>query len=332
VTGAPAPRRAFVFGGGGVLGYAWTLGALRAVEDVAGVEAVDSEIVIGSSAGAVLAALLSLGVTGAELARHHQGRSEPGDLAIDWDYSIAGGSKPPRPVMRPGSPPLLWDAVRHPRRVGPWLTLAAVLPVGRGSLQPVHDLITQVQQGTNDGSRPHRASTAQPWVVATDYRTGARVVFGRDHEAELADAVVASCAIPAWYAPMTIGGRQYIDGGAVSNTSCDLLLDRGLDEVYVFVPSASLQDVNRGSNKGERLERWIRGAVTRAVRAELQALVDQGTHVIAVTPTIDDLTVMGVNPMNPQPRRDVFETARRTSVPQIRAQLAGKVLLPEVSR
>jgi NTE family protein len=321
---APALRRGFVFGGGGVLGYAWMIGALSAVEEMTGVDVVGSQIVVGTSAGSVLAALASCGISTAELCRHHQGRPQPGDLELDWDYdNITGGALPPRPSLRPGSPRLLLDAMRHPRRVGPLLALSAALPTGRGSLMPIRDAIVSViavsgvrQSGPDPADRP------TPWLIATDYRTGERVVFGRDVSADLPSAVVASCAIPAWYAPVTIDGRRYIDGGAVSNTSCDVLVDEKLDEVYVLAPAASLHDVDEGTTRAERVERWIRRAVTRAVRREIQSLLDRGTRVIVVTPTSEDLALIGVNLMNPLRRMEVLDTARRTALPQLRTQLA----------
>lgn len=317
-------RRAFVFGGGGVLGYAWMIGALSAIDDIAGVDVVDSDIVVGTSAGSVLAALVSCGISTAELRRHHQGQSAPGDLDISWDYdNITGGARPPRPSLRPGSPGLLLDALRHPRRVGPLLALSAALPTGRGSLMPIRDAIAAVIMVSSDRP-PHdsRALRPAPWIVATDYRSGARVVFGRDLSADLPTAVVASCAIPAWYEPVSIDGSRYIDGGAVSNTSCDLLLDEHLDEVYVLAPAASLHDVDAGTTRAERVERWIRRAVTRAVRAEIAQLRERGTEVIVVSPTSDDLELIGVNLMNPARRREVLDTARRTATAQLRTQLA----------
>lgn len=317
-------RRAFVFGGGGVLGYAWMIGALSAVEDIAGVDVIDSDIAVGTSAGSVLAALVSCGISTAELRRHHQGSSEPNDLDISWDYdNITGGARPPRPSLRPGSPGLLLDALRHPRRVGPILALSAALPTGRGSLMPIRDAIAQVIMVSSD--RPPydgRSLRPVPWIVATDYRSGARVVFGRDRSADLPAAVIASCAIPAWYEPVSIDGIRYIDGGAVSNTSCDLLLDEHLDEVYVLAPAASLHDVDAGSTRAERVERWVRRAVTRSVRAEIAQLRERGTEVIVVTPTSDDLELIGVNLMNPARRRQVLDTARRTSTAQLLTQLA----------
>lgn len=318
------PRRAFVFGGGGVLGYAWTIGALSAIEELLEVDALDSDVVVGTSAGSVLAALLSCGISTAELVRHHQGTPAPGDLKIDWDYdTITGGSLPPRPSLRPGSPRLLLSALRHPRRVGPWVGLSAALPTGRGSLEPIRAAIAAAISITSQRpGRPAGAGWPAPWIVATDYRSGARVVFGRDVPADLPTAVVASCAIPAWYAPVMIGTSRYIDGGTVSNTSADLLVGQRFDEVYVLAPGASFQDVEPGRTRGERLERWIRAAVTRSVRAEVHRLRAGGGRVLTVTATTDDLALIGVNLMNPARRREVLDTARETAIAQLRAQLA----------
>jgi NTE family protein len=61
------------------------------------------------------------------------------------------------------------------------------------------------------------------------------VAFGRDGapHASLRDAVMASCAIPGWYTPVASAAR-YVDGGACSPTSLDLVLPLELDEVVVL--------------------------------------------------------------------------------------------------
>jgi len=62
-----------------------------------------------------------------------------------------------------------------------------------------------------------------------DYETGKRVVFGRAGApfASLSEAVMASCAIPGWFTPVKIGNRTYVDGGAVSATSIDVVSHEG---------------------------------------------------------------------------------------------------------
>ncbi|MFD0347683.1 patatin-like phospholipase family protein [Kitasatospora aburaviensis] len=92
-TADGTPRRGLVLGGGGMLGAAWTVGALCAVEEATGHRPGDAEVLLGTSAGAILAALLTGGV-GADQLRDHQ-RGLPvtaGPLArLDFDYDTAVG-------------------------------------------------------------------------------------------------------------------------------------------------------------------------------------------------------------------------------------------------
>lgn len=66
---------------------------------------------------------------------------------------------------------------------------------------------------------------ANYWAVACDYDSGRRTPFGRlgSPRAEIGDAVAASCAIPGFYRPVTIGRRSYVDGEVFSPSNLDLL-------------------------------------------------------------------------------------------------------------
>jgi NTE family protein len=52
-------------------------------------------------------------------------------------------------------------------------------------------------------------------VTVVEVETGQLVLFGAggDTEVPLVDALWASCALPIYYPPVTIGGRHYADGG-----------------------------------------------------------------------------------------------------------------------
>jgi NTE family protein len=327
------PRRAIVLGGGGVLGFAWMLGALSALESVAGFDVRDVETVVGTSAGSVAAGLLGCGTPLDAICRHHQGMPAPADPPIAYDYAAAtGGALPPRPGWRPGSPRLLLDGLRHPLR-SPIVTLAGLLPTGRGTLQPVHDLMASLARDAGFGQ--NWPTEPRPWVVAADYNTGRRVVFGRDkfaaspgsvpriiRKATLADAVTASCSIPAWYPPTVIDGVPYIDGGALSNASVDVLRGTGLDEVYVLAPMASV-NADRGRSAIGRVERLMRRTITRGILADAAALRAEGMQVCVVTPEPADLAVIGLNLMNPSRRTEVFETAQDTAAAQLAGQLSS---------
>jgi NTE family protein len=167
------------------------------------------------------------------------------------------------------------------------------------------------------------------WIVAVDYDSGRRVVFGRGGApaVSLPDAVVASCSIPGWYRPAEIGGRRYVDGGVRSLTSLGLMAEAGVDEVYVLAPMAStVTDWPRKPH--ERLERTVRGLATRALLRDARRLHARGITVTVLTPGPADLAAMGVNPMDARRREAVLDSALRTSPaslarPRVLASLHG---------
>lgn len=331
----PEPvRRAFVFGGGGVLGFAWIVGALTALQHELGVEPGQADLVVGTSAGAVASGLLGCGVDVDTIRRHQIGMPLPQDPPISWNYDFdSGGSIPPRPGWGPGSPRLVWGGIRRPSSVSPVVALTGLLPRGRGSLEPIHHMLETVVAekltGTGTGTGwPDRAT----WIVATDYATGRRAVFGSPDGpvATLADAVCGSCAIPAWYAPVRINGRAYIDGGTVSNASADLLDGADFDEVYVLAPMAALEPDNPRSPIA-MVERRVRRGITRSINQDVLRLREAGARVTLLTPGAEDLAVMGANLMNPRRRTDVLHTAMRTAAVELRNQQRREAAIAEAA-
>jgi len=311
-SGSPSrrPRRGLVLGGGGVLGAAWMVGALKALEDQLGQDAREFEQLVGTSAGSVLAALLGAGVPVADLLHHQlQGSIATGPLAgYLWDYERdTGGDRPglPRPGL--GSRELLRRNALHLRSLPPTAVLSAILPEGRGSIEAVRAMVGHViPSGWVD--RPGVT------VVALDFDTGERVSFGRDGapEVDIADAVMASCAIPGWYQPVRISNHRYIDGGAWSSTNLDLMAGAGLDEVYVLAPQVSfVHDAPR--HWRTRVERQWRNRVTLRVLRELHRVHADGAEVTVLGPGEEDLEAFGANLMDVTRRPNVIATSLRTS-------------------
>lgn len=312
--GAVTVRRGLVLGGGGVLGSAWTVGALSALERQIGLDAREFDMFVGVSAGAVTSALLACGVDVATMLRHQRGTPLPGDIATDYDDSTLAGpdGRPPKPQWGIGSPALIAAAARRPGQVPPLAVLSGAMPIGRASLNPVRKLVAGV---CPDNWARHPSA----WIVAMDYATGHRTVFGRpgDPVASLPDAVAASCAIPGWFAPVEIGGRRYVDGGMYSNTSVDLLAGQGLDEVFVLAPMVSFQ-LDEPEGVRAKLERRWRRAVTRRVEREAEKVRVSGAAVTILGPGPEDLVAMGANLMDPTRKLDVVETAIRTATSALR--------------
>ena len=310
-----APRRGLVLGGGGVLGAAWMVGALRALEDELGVDLRTFESLVGTSAGSVLASLLGAGVAVEDLVASELGRAVTNQPLAGFTFDhedAAGGDRPARPRAGIGSHRLLVHNARHLRHLPPTAVLSALLPEGRGRLDSVGALISHVvPQGwvRRPGLR----------VVALDYDTGARVPFGAPGvpDVELPTAVMASCAIPGWYQPVRIGAHRFIDGGAWSSTNIDLVAGHGLDEVYVLAPQVSF-DADRPSQLSTRLERQWRARVTARALREVDKVHRHGTEVTVLGPGADDLAAMGGNLMEVGRRRQVLETSLRTSAAALR--------------
>lgn len=310
-------RRGLVLGGGGVLGAAWMVGALAALRDVHGIDPRDCDIIVGTSAGSVLAALLGAGVSVDQLVAHQRGHAlTEGPLAgFSFDYEKATGpSRPTRPkLLGPGSAKLIGASIRRARRMPPTAVLSGFLPTGTGSLARVGHLVEAI---TPMGEwSPHE----NVWIVAMDYADGRRVAFGQADAptVALSDAVMASCAIPAWFAPVRIDGREYVDGGTWSATNADLVAGQGLDEVYVLAPMVSYH-LDRPATLLTRLERRWRLQVTKRCLKEAERVRADGAQVTVVGPGPDDLEAMGGNVMDLPRRIRVLETSLRTSVESMR--------------
>lgn len=305
-------RRGIVLGGGGVLGGTWAVGALLALQRSFDFDPRDADVLVGTSAGSVLAALLGAGVSPEQLRqRYNDEVVVDGPLAgLEWDPDAAvGGHRPGLPRgLGPGSLRLLGHALRHPDEASMTSVVAALMPTGGRTMAGVGRLV--------DSVNPIGEWSAHPacWIVTMDYATGRREVFGRSGSprAPLSSAVMASCSIPGWFAPVAINGRQYVDGGAVSATSVDVVADAELDEVYVIAPMVSFS-TDRPDHASARLERRWREEVTRVCLDEIDQVEQRGAVVHVIGPGPDDLASMGSNLMDSSKRRLVLQTSLRTS-------------------
>jgi len=305
-------KRGLVLGGGGVLGAAWMIGAMSALEEVHGFDVRDCDVLVGTSAGSIVASLLGAGISVQQLAAHQRGESiENGPLAgFSFDYEKAtGGSRPGRPrLLGPGSAKMIGTGLRRLGRMPPTAALSGFVPSGTGSLERVGHLVDAITP--MDEWSPH----PDLWIVAFDYADGNRIPFGRAGEptAPLSKAVMASCAIPGWFQPVDINGRAYVDGGTWSATNADLMVGQGLDEVYVLAPMVSFH-MDRPDSVLARLERRWRSRVTKRCLSEVADVRESGVDVTVVGPGPEDLKAMGGNIMDLPRRLRVLETANRTS-------------------
>ncbi|WP_117211925.1 patatin-like phospholipase family protein [Allorhizocola rhizosphaerae] len=204
--------RALVLGGGGVTGIAWEFGVLAGLTEV-GVDVTGADLVVGTSAGAVVGAVIASGAPvrdryEAQLAPAHDelaARLGPGLLAR-YAWALAISRSPQRFGARMGALALAAKTVPAQARRE---VIASRLPVGDWSDRALK-------------------------VTAVDASTGKFVVFDRDSGVPLVDAVAASCAVPGVWPPAEINGRRYIDGGMRSAANADLAA--GASSVVILAP------------------------------------------------------------------------------------------------
>ena len=185
-------------------------------------------------------------------------------------------------------------------RLRPGVVAAGLLPEGRVDVSEIAGVVRPLF----GDAWPARAL----WLCAVRLSDGHRIAFGREGapRTDVATAVQASCAIPGWFAPVTIAGQRYVDGGAHSPTNADLLR-RDPPELVIVVSPMSAE---RGGNP---LRRWH--AVTLA--REVAALKRAGADVVTFEPSRADLDVMGVNAMDPSRRAAVARTARDSAAARL---------------
>ena len=317
-----------MLGAGGVLGGAWLTGALHAIAGETGWDPGSADVIAGTSAGAMVGALLACGVPPWFMVAHSAGEDFAGLLDVagapSSDADRAGGASyrlhRGAPPIGPGSWRLALSALARPSRHTPAALMAGWLPLGLISTEPLKDTVRRVCDGT---WAPHPGYRA----IAVDYQSGERVAFGTDGAppAELPDAVAASCAIPGFYRAVTIAGRRYVDGGLISASNLDVLAGEGLDLVIVMNPMSSLHRGDAGS-LGDRLALAVRLGAGRRLGSEARRLREAGTEVILMQPTADDLAAMGTNLMSRGRRNEVIETAVKTTSAHLRGTELGERL------
>ncbi|MGH2840883.1 MAG: patatin-like phospholipase family protein, partial [Solirubrobacteraceae bacterium] len=110
----------------------------------------------------------------------------------------------------------------------------------------------------------------------------------------------ASCSVPWIFAPVSISGREYVDGGVWSNTNLDVAPAGRATEVLCLNPIASL-DIAMASPFGV-----LRALAGSTAALETLALRNRGARVRMIGPDQDTARIMGPNLMDPRLRDAVL--------------------------
>ncbi|MEV7570019.1 patatin-like phospholipase family protein [Streptomyces tanashiensis] len=263
-------RTALVLGAGGLVGAGWEIGVLRGLLD-GGVDLATADVIIGSSAGAVVGA------------RFASGR---GGLDALYEQQLDGEAT--EPAARLGVPTIVRYAVavlrsRTPEEYGRRL----------GRLALAAPTVAETDRRSTVARRLGRVTDwpARPLLItAVDAATGELTAYDENSGVPLTDAVTASCAIPGVWPPASIGGRRWIDGGIHSTANAHLAA--GYDRIVVIAPSA------RGSK------------VVLSPARQGADLAAAGARVEVITPDTASRKAMGRNALDPAHRAAAARAGR----------------------
>ena len=255
--------------GGGIAGIAWETGVLRGIADESPAAArllLDSDVLVGTSAGSAVAAQIGSGRSLDELYDRQVAESSPEiDSGVDVDDITD----------------LFLATLREPydnsldRKRQQMQRIGAVAAATRTVPEAVRrDVIAQRLPSHEWPDRVLR-------LTAIDVVTGELVVFDTNSGVGLVDAVAASCAVPGAWPPVTIAGRRYMDGGVAS--SVNLAVAGDCDAAVVLVPSGADAPSPFGAGPAAEISSFPGAA-------------------LAVFADDDSLAAFGANPLDPRCR------------------------------
>lgn len=278
------------------------MGVLAGIEDATGFDLRDCDHYVGTSAGAIVAAHLVAG----------QPPRRPSSHSTDLEPAAPAS---PRPVDG-----LAVAGLAAARRLGSWALAAGATfaPLALGVAAPGGAvaraaMLRTLPRPVDTLDRLHReierldtSFDGRLRVTAVDRGNGRRVTFGspRSPKATVADAVEASCTIPWMFAPVSIGHRDYVDGGVWSPTNLDAAPAGRDTHVLCLNPTASIP-------ADSRILTVIRGVSRTAVTVEALTLRRRGAAVQMVAPNAECAQLMGINFMDRGPRGRVLAAGYR---------------------
>ncbi len=338
----PRPRLALCVCGGGATGAAWEIGALAGLEAaIPGFRVRDFDILIGSSAGALVASLLATGVSPTRL--FHSLTSGDGYFDVrrtDVFRVDARAAAIKFGYISRAAFGLIRKLYRSPLRTLSRADIegfTATLPDGMFSLAGYTRFIDRFLR-EHGLPRSFEQVERHLMIPVNNLDTAHREVFGRGYrlDATIPEAIAASSAIPIFFTPVRINGSDFIDGGTGKVAHVDLAVRAGATHVLVLNPIVpwNLQrrlaerrrrSGGRGDDSLVRIrERGMYGIWNQGFRISTMVKLHQGLRrfraerpgvaIALLQPSETDETLFVTNPMNTDARSRIAQHAWDTTV------------------
>jgi NTE family protein len=238
-------KRALVLAGGGVIGGMYEVGVLTALDDaLPGFRANQFDLYVGSSSGSVVSSLMANGIRPRDLYEIlDEERDDPLNFQRGSVYHKGAFSNAALNLAQ-----FIWavgrKAVTGFRLEWPDLLArsGADMPAGFFSVAPLERFMGEAfaRKGLPNSFRECRRPLL---IAAMELDRAARAVFGAEPlmDVPISEAIAASSAIPGFFEPFKIGGRDYVDGDVGYTGHADLAVEQGATCVVVLNPQVPIR-------------------------------------------------------------------------------------------
>ena len=191
-----------ILGGGGEVGIAWEIGVLAALEREAGFRASTSEVIAGTSAGAIVGAYAAQGRSMLDLAElERQGKGVP--VGAGFPAAPDGGEAASRAIPDDIISALMSTEGTLEERGARLGELALEAPVSLDETTFVAGFETML------GGDEWPQADFRPTTVQAE--SGQTTLWDEDSRIGFAAAIASSCAVPGVFPPVAFGGHHFID-------------------------------------------------------------------------------------------------------------------------
>ncbi len=237
-------RKALILCGGGISGAYYEVGVLKAIEEFIEPEMsiTDFDLYIGTSAGASIAAFLTQGIKAERLFSALENIDDPYfPVSRDkvYKFDLFGWAKTLlklKDIRRKH-----WYAYTNlikdidiSEEVN---NLINILPSGIFTLEPYEKFLNKTFENLNL-SNNFLELKKRLLITANDIDKAERVVFGEEPYTNIPiiKAIIASSAIPVFFKPVRIAGRDYVDGGTANVAHLGLAMRYRCRSVIIVNP------------------------------------------------------------------------------------------------
>jgi NTE family protein len=106
-------------------------------------------------------------------------------------------------------------------------------------------------------------------LVAADLDTGQPIIYGQNPQERVLDGILASSAVPPWFAPVQRDGHMVIDGGAYSNLPIEAALILGATEIIALPLEIPRPGPENASDLYHVLDRLVASMGRREIQLEM---------------------------------------------------------------